>query len=411
MIEKVQQLVAQGYGRGRIAKALGISEKKARTLIAKVKDIPRAVHVSKEESEKTLKTDGFFDKIYTAEQMAKFHSIDLNIWKEGRMKTNYWEVGVKIGSGDTAWVTTHPLHQITIWWERRLDNAGNLKEILMSQMKLPDFVPQKINTLGDLSVEMMITDHHFGKIGFNPDTMDFNWSLKEAGKAYNDAVDFFLSQINLKDVSEFVLPTGNDLLNIDSSLNTTTKGTPQMTGDFWASVFRYSKETVIAVIEKLAKIAPVYAYFIPGNHDFNSVFSLGEAVHAYFQSNPNVVVTNNVIKRHYHVFGKNLTGYAHGNGMKPRDAYNAMTQDEPTKFGAAKFRKFRLGHLHQNKINKIVDLAYKEEVNGVDVEICPSLAPVDEWHYQNVYIGNLRRSKCFVAHKELGVIKEIYFNL
>lgn len=366
----------------------------------------------KTEKDDEILTETFSEKLYTVDEMAAFHKIDMTVWEPAAIITNYWEVGAKLGNQSSGFfVATTPLHQLKVTWRRIKDNIKNIKELLLSQIALPEFVPLKIKSRGDLSAEIMITDHHFGKVGFNPETMDFNWTLKEAGKAYNDAVDFFLSQLDLSQVAEFVLPTGNDLLNIDSNANTTTKGTPQMTGDFWASVFRYGKETVIAVIEKLSKIAPVYVYFIPGNHDRNSTFGLGEAVAAYFAGNPNVFVTNNIVKRCYHSFGANLIGYAHGDGLKAKEVYKAMSLDEPQRFGAAKFKSFHLGHLHQNKINKVIDLEFKSEVNGIDVEICPSLSPVDEWHYHNLYIGNLRRSKCFLRHKERGLVGEFYFNL
>jgi hypothetical protein len=88
-----------------------------------------------------------------------------------------------------------------------------------------------------------------------------------------------------------------------------------------------------------------------------------------------------------------------------------MASDEPAMFAQTKFRSFHIGHWHSNKINRVVDLTIKEERFGVDVEVCPSMSPTDEWHHKNGYVGNLRRSKCFVRDIDLGLVGEIYYNV
>jgi hypothetical protein len=97
--------------------------------------------------------------------------------------------------------------------------------------------------------------------------------------------------------------------------------------------------------------------------------------------------------------------------IKKSDIFKTMTLDEPELFARCKYKAFQVGHLHKNKINKVIDLEFKDEIHGIDVEICPSLSPVDQWHHENLYIGNIRRSKGFVRHKEHGLIKELYYNL
>lgn len=287
-----------------------------------------------------------------------------------------------------------------------------LKESLTSQIKLPDFQPAPIDVSGrNLSLEIMITDHHLGKVGFDPETMEFNWTLPQAAEQYNKAIDHILSQVDVSRLAEIVLPVGNDLLNVDNSSNQTRRGTPQMAGDFWHNVFRFGKQLVIASIEKLSLVAPVKVYMVKGNHDEDSVFSLGEVIQAYFENNPNVDVTNHPVKRNYHRFGANMLGMAHGHEFNMAKAMQTMVTDEPLMFGETTFRCFHLGHLHQNKITKVMNISMKEEHFGVDVEICPSMSPTDAWHYQNAYIGNIRRTKAFLRHFSEGLIQEIYYNV
>lgn len=354
----------------------------------------------------------YSNRLKSSKEVAQYHKIDLEEWTEGKIKTVYHEQGAKIKLGKREIIATTPLHGLHVEWiKKQVSNYDLLKESLTNQIKIPNYQKPPIIRSRKLSLQFNITDHHFGKLGFNPETMAFNWSLEQAAAEYNKVIDDFLARTNPKQIAEFVLPTGNDLINIDSSHNTTTRGTPQMGANFWHQVFRHSKETVIASIEKLSKIAPVYAYFIKGNHDKDSVFTLGEAVEAYFRKIPNVFIKNEPIKRNYHEFGANAIGFAHGDKIKKTDIYKTMSLDEPELFARCKYRSFQVGHLHKNKLNKVIDLEFKDEMSGIDVEICPSLSPVDQWHHENLFIGNIRRSKGFVRHKEHGLIKELYYNL
>lgn len=372
-------------------------------------------HFHKEETPEEINTEDYSERLRTPEQMAAFHSIDLTKWFAKSIKTSYHEQGAKIklpGKNAGHYHVTKPLHGMRIQWALKDESLKKTLDSLVSQISLKDFKVEKINVDGRrLSVEPMITDLHLGKIGFNPDTMDFNWTLQDAARELNAAIDFFLSQIEVSDIAEFVVPIGNDFLNVDNSSNQTRRGTPQMSGDFWHNVFRFGKQLAIAKVERLAEIAPVKVYMVKGNHDEDSVFTLGEVISAYFKAHPNVTVTNNPVQRNYHEFGANMIGFAHGHEFNMAKAMQTMATDEPIMFGRTKFRSYHFGHLHQNRINKVLNLAIKEEHFGVDVEICPSMSPMDAYHYHNAFIGNLRRAKCFVRHFDLGLVKELYYNV
>jgi predicted phosphodiesterase len=369
----------------------------------------------KEETADEITTDDYSERLRTPEEMAAFHGIDLNKWFAKSIKTGYHEQGAKIkrpGKDAGHYHVTKPLHGLRIHWALKDESLKKTLASLVEQISLQTFQAKKIDVSDRLlSVEMMITDLHLGKIGFDPETMEFNWTLQDAAREMNAAIDHFLSQIDGRQVAEFLLPLGNDYLNVDNSSNQTRRGTPQMAGDFWQNVFRFGKQLAIAAIEKLATIAPVKVYMVKGNHDEDSVFSLGEVISAYFFSHENVSVTNNPVQRNYHEFGANLIGFAHGHEFNMAKAMQTMATDEPLLFGRTKFRSYHFGHLHQNKITKVMNLAIKEEHFGVDVEICPSMSPMDSWHYYNAYIGNLRRTKCFVRHFQKGLVQELYYNI
>jgi DNA repair exonuclease SbcCD nuclease subunit len=184
-----------------------------------------------------------------------------------------------------------------------------------------------------------------------------------------------------------------------------------MTALFWQNLFSYTEQMVSMSISRLARIAPVYIYMVPGNHDNNSTFSLGEVLRARFAGIDHVHIDNTPIQRKYHRYGNTLLGYVHGNEGKKNDLYSMMALDRPEDFGRTKYRHYRVGHLHKNARSVMMKIDMKDEQGGVELEICPSLSPVDEWHYKNLYIGNLRRSKAFIHDPEKGCVRELYYNL
>lgn len=342
--------------------------------------------------------------INTLEDALKFCDADLEKWEPIRWVFNSWDVSNKDGNKFTN-------YQVKIWFQLRVNTVTDFKNNILQEIQSKE-VPLKHIVKGkEYSITPMIADHHLGREAFDTQNMKFIWSMEDAIGEYNNAITYTLDNIDTKNVAEFIFPIGNDLLQVDNSNNSTTKGTPVQSGEFWHNLLQYSYHTTKNNIKRLSKYAPVKCYMIPGNHDFDSVFSLGMALSAYFENDKNVQIINNGILRHYHSFGLNLSGFTHGNEKNPIRLHAAMSTDCPGDFGQSKYRSFYIGHLHKNSKRSIIDLELKEEYNGVEIEVCPSLTPTDRWHYKNLFIGNLRRSKIFVNHITDGKVKELYYNL
>lgn len=375
-------------------------------------------YYSKDEKAGEIIVDTYSSELLTPEDQANFHKIDLTLFEAGRVVTNYYQSQAKVKINGREEVTKTGLHQLKVFWRRKVsDDLASIRNELKSQ--IIKFAPKTPKRQGfavlsnrQKVVEICVSDLHLGKAGFDPETMEFNWSLAECGRVYESVIKDVVQKVGPKNIERFILPTGNDFLNIDSSHNATHKGTPQMAPEFWGTMFRYAKEMTIAQIEYLSTIAPVEVVFVPGNHDKDSIFSLGEAISAYFQGtgNPNVKIINKVVKRVYVEFGECAIGYTHGDGIKAKDIHKCFTLDRPD-LAHKKFKALHIGHLHKNKKTGLVQLDYKDENGGIEIEVCPSLSPTDRWHYQNLYIGNLRRSKSFIWDKEKGLESEVYFNL
>lgn len=323
-----------------------------------------------------------------------------------------WVEGVPFSSRQP--VSAHEIHKVTnTGFVIKFRLRSEFREKLVEQLKehigvLPrKKVPQK---KGQLLAELMITDHHLGKQGFDPETLELTWSIEEALGVYQDIVDFTLSRLPLNEVERFILPTGNDLLHVDSNLGTTTKGTQISNECFWLNLFRYGKEAVVCAIDRLLEYAPVTAVFIPGNHDFNGVLALSEVIRTAYSNNPNVEIMSSARGREWYKYGKNLLGWHHGNSCTPQKALTAMMADVPHWIGETTFRTVHVGHLHTSIRTESISLKTLEEVPGLIYEVCPTVTPTDRWHDRNLFVGNLRRTKTFVYNKAGGLEQEIIFN-
>lgn len=341
--------------------------------------------------------------ITSEEQAIAFFQIDTERWVVRELQHRSWDVTTKSGSVYTNYYTSVKL-------------APRKKTFEQIKRQLREAVPRinlkvKHRSVKGLVCEMMITDLHMGKMGFDPETMEFMWSPEQATEVYYNAINHFVNNCPDK-IAYILLPTGNDLLNINSDTNTTKRGTPQMTGEFFQRLFTFTRKMVSHTIDTLvSQVAPVHVKMIPGNHDEDAVFHLGDALLARYESQPHIHIDNELIRRKWHRFGQNLIGWDHGHNFRFNEAYKAVSQDCPRDFGETKYRYFRLGHLHKNMRSETWQGKTLDEINGVEVEICPALTPTDAWHYKNLYIGNIRRAKSFFYDEQYGKVQEVYYNL
>jgi hypothetical protein len=375
------------------------------------KDRDDSYFYTKQERDGEKIVSSYSRKLLTPQEQAEYHDIDLDKYEPSSITTNYYEQGAKIKVGDEYKVTTTGLHQLKVKWLPKVrSDYETIKGDLLNQIQARSkdraaHKPRKQK----YAVEIMVTDLHLGKVGFDEQNLTLNWSLEKCASVYHQVIHDAVDRIGPDNIDHFILPTGNDLLNVDSGNNATTKGTPQMTGEFWGTLFRYAKEMLVCSVDTLADIAPVHVYFVPGNHDNDSVFSLGEVVSAWYRNDGRVIIHNEANKRQYHEWGECAILYDHLD-FKFSDAHKLFATSAPH-LVAKKYKAVHGGHKHKSQRNTILDLTMRDEVNGIDVEICPALSPTDRWHWQNLYIGNLRRSKTFVWDKDNGCKQELYFNL
>lgn len=325
-------------------------------------------------------------------------------WKEGvPFEGNPVAIHESISVLNTGW---------TVEFSPRTDYKERLVEMLKTNIAQVKTSSKVFKGRGaKYAVEFMITDHHLGKDGFDLQTLKPLWSIDEAMAEYQKVIEFGLSKIDLDNVQEFWLPTGNDLLHTESNLATTTSGTKVGGDHLWLQLFRMGKEAVSLAIQTLSQYAPVKAYFIPGNHDQSGVLAMSEVIRAVFQSNPNVTVFCNEKGRDWVTFGNNLIGWHHGNRCDARKAHTMMISDVPHLLHNNQYRAVHVGHTHRSSKTETLTLNTLNEEFGLVYEICPSLTATDVWHSENLYLGNLRRSKIFTYEHDRGLEAEHIYTI
>lgn len=361
-------------------------------------------------SQKVITTD-VTDRIITVEKLLEVYSIDLDIWEIEKQVLNTWEVGAK---GPDGVITTTPLFQVKLWLNRR-NSIFELQtvrlEFLEDVKRLSPQVPsihKKLPQEGRL-LEITVFDLHFGKVAWHEEVGE-NYNIEIATKRFNECIDYFIELYSGAALDKILLPISNDFFNSDRShpFNSTTSGTPQEEDTRWQNTFRKGRELLISNIQKLSQVAPVEVKVVPGNHDYERSFYLGDSLEGWFHNDRNVIIDNGPNPRKYYSYGKNLIGFTHGNNEKLTDLPMIMAQENPAAWAISCYREFHLGHLHHKKEGRF---NATNELQGVMIRHMSSLSGTDSWHHKKGYVGARKSAEAFLWDKEKGLLNQSYFNI
>lgn len=380
------------------------------------------------------------EQIINIDQLIKVCGIDTNQWKVDRWICNKWEVGSiyrdqnlkwakeevanKDGNGVAQQVMTghgvrkpefivQELWQVKAWLVRNVEQIINdsIKKSLLEEIKNYSIVYPKIEypeIIGNKSLfQINIFDLHFGKHSWEDETGE-NFDIHIATGLYLNCIQKLLLYAKPYSISKILLPVGNDFFNVDNRLNMTANGTLQNEDTRWQKTFSRGRQLIVKAIDMLSQIAPVDIIVVPGNHDMERSFYLGEALEGWYHNSQNVKVNNSPKLRKYYEFGNVMLGFTHGKDEKITELPLIMASEEPTMWSRTKFREWHLGHVHHKKEMKWIST---QEFKGVTVRFMRSLTPNDSWHYQKGYIGQIRAGEGFIWDEKDGLISQFSANL
>jgi predicted phosphodiesterase len=352
-----------------------------------------------DEKKDTATAESKSSNIRTLEDLIDVCKIDLNIWEIERYIVNKWEVAAKGLDG----VMKHsPLYQVKAWLKKKeVTKAKEVIEFFKKELlALPRPVKTK-NASGKYVYEISIPDLHLSKLCWGKETGYEDYDIKIASNLFKEAMHYLVSKVEVNTLDKIVLPIGNDFFNSEGLSGMTTKGTRQDDDSRWPKSFQVGCNLIAELVDELSKSVNVDIIIVPGNHDFERCFYLGEFLSAWYRNNDAVRIDNSPTSRKYVSFGKNLILFTHGNEEKAANLPLLMATENPN-FSDCKFRTAHLGHFHGTEM---------KEYNGVKVRILPSLCAPDAWHSNKGYVGNVRSATAFLYEKDNGEVANFYYNI
>jgi hypothetical protein len=346
------------------------------------------------------------EHVRTLADLIRVCQIDTTEWIVERWVANKWEMGAKDDDGK---IVTRPLFQVKAWLKRNVNLLAARAEVAQliedARRGLPKLgmLPKRGHTAtSGTMLELNIADLHLGKLAWDAETGHGHYDSREAEAQHDRAVETLLARTSSYRFESILIVLGNDLLHIDGRANTTTAGTPQDSDSRYHKIFLATRRMVTRMIERCRSLAPVRVVLVPGNHDRDSVWHLGDSLACLYERTKDVVIDNAPTLRKYIEFGKVMLLVTHGDKAKHADYPLLMATEQPGMFGRTVYREAHTGHFHQTRV---------QEFHGVRVRILPALSGTDAWHAENGYVGNLRAAEAFVWSKEEGLLSTAYYTL
>jgi hypothetical protein len=264
-------------------------------------------------------------------------------------------------------------------------------------------VPKPVKTPKDTGIllEIATPDLHVGKLAHSIETGGRPYDVKIAIATFERALEALIARTAGYNVEEILLVAGNDLFNSDTPENETTAGTAVSCDGRFHKTFHHVRNMMVKAVERLRQLAKVHILIVPGNHDRQTAYHLGDSLECYFHADSQVSVTNTPATRKYVEWGVCLLGFCHGDEGNRNDYPLLMAAENPEAWGRTKFREIHTGHYHKQQL---------EEHNGVRVRILSALCPPDDWHSAMGYVGALRQAEAYVWSKTEGLLAQVYYN-
>lgn len=240
-------------------------------------------------------------------------------------------------------------------------------------------------------------DVHIGKLCTIIETGD-HYNSDIAYQRVISGVEGILQKTQHLNIDKILFVAGNDILHVDNSKNTTTKGTPQDTVGMWHENFIIAKNLYVEVIEKLLSVADVHFVYNPSNHDYVSGYFLANIIETHFRNCVNATFDCSLRHRKAFRYHSNLIGTTHGDGAKWQDLPLLMAQEYAKEWGETKHRYIYSHHVHHKMAKDFV---------GVTVESLRSPSGADGWHSRSGYQHAPKAIEGFVHDKEHGQIARI----
>ena len=259
--------------------------------------------------------------------------------------------------------------------------------------------PQVVSPSGgspNLAV-LSLYDAHFGmkadaaEIGPLGEDQDLNLISASFDKAVNELIA--LSRVY--GPAEYLIPLGHDFSHVNQYMGkalTTRAGTEQDVDSRLWKIHRAVCESSVRLIDTARSTGrPVNVVCVPGNHDPDENFKLGEYLTAWFRHDPDVRITNTPTQHKYFGWENNAFMLTHGehylkrNGQSPLLVFANECPPDIWSRGYRGGRWILSGHLHARRAGQYTPTSDIVEEAGIVAYVLPGLTATDDWHQRMNY--------------------------
>ena len=247
-------------------------------------------------------------------------------------------------------------------------------------------------SVGVLSVQ----DLHFGKEGNDEIVSDFQ----------NAITSLILRAYRTHRLNKVIYVFGGDLLNMDTFLGQTTKGTPVDNDMRAQDAYRVAFESLYWSINYIKGFCDqLHVVYLPGNHDRLSSYHMAHALSKVFKSDENITFDAEYGERKVVTYGVNFFGFEHGD-VNSRNTPLVYAVEYPKQWGNTVYRTCYTGHWHKKKT---VEFVSEDETHGFSIKNLPSLCKSDYWHYHNKFTGSKRQAIMEMHDHDKGKVAEFVY--
>jgi hypothetical protein len=379
-------------------------------------------------------------QIKSLEEAIKFFKIDTKLWEITQYVCNSypvsarereqdltWKDGVMSGTAKRAnkWTTTVN-YQVKVWLKKRetvaiaFDFEKFYKDLLKQYkpVKYPKISYEKLKDKDAQNLlEVNITDLHLGKLCWGEEVNN-NYDIKIAQKRFRHALQTLVQRALSSGFERILFPVGNDFFNSDNYLTTTTAGTRQDDDVRWQKSFKVGVKLLVDAIDFMKQYAPVDVMTVPGNHDMQKTFYLGETLAAWYRNDSSVSIDNSPNLRKYYEFGEVLIGWTHGDKEKIDKLRSLMAMEAKQAWARTSYREFHTGHNHRKQATEFKTKSTRVEKNdiiqeelNIVVRSMASLAGSDVYHHVHGYVGPIRAAEAYMWNRHTGLIGSFNSNI
>jgi hypothetical protein len=346
------------------------------------------------------------DRILTPDELKAAAQLG-DDWIAQYYQPNFWEGFIKIKTNEPKEFDTQKV--------RLFQSKATFKRIIGEELRnaILDFCGKNIQPLPaprlkkakkddrpPYVVAWGLWDAHLGMYAWR-DEVGEDYDVAIAKRRIMNSIDDMVEELSLYNISKIWMPLGNDFMHFDNVRKTTSGGDHLLDVDSrFGKVYDAGVECLVYAVERALDICDcVDGFFIPGNHDHFTAFTLCAMLRERFHNDPRVSIDIKSSPSKVRVHGGTVVIFDHGKDTKPGQWPLTFSEAAKEHMSTCTYKEVQIGHKHQRRVTK-----YEAEVptNGVHIRVNPALSNVDFWHQSQQLIGEPQKSVEAWRYDETG---------